>query len=100
MYKRQVLIWSSLLLLLIFVATSADSAVLVIRQLSGANKTYTWSLYAWSFALGLCAYVLLVQNNEPLNRSVAIIGALPFLIIFLLQLIGFVKEFIKKEVHE
>ena len=95
-----VLIWSSLLLLLIFVATSADSAVLVIRQLSGANKTYTWSLYAWSFALGLYACVLLVQNNEPLNHSVAIVGAFPFLIIYLLQLIGFVKEFIKKEVDE
>lgn len=81
-------------------ATSDDSAVLVIRQLSGTNKTYTWSLYAWSFALGLYACVLLVENNEPLNHSVAIVGALPFLIIYLLQLIGFVKEFIKKEVDE
>ncbi|WP_233267381.1 BCCT family transporter [Paraglaciecola sp. L3A3] len=90
------LVWASLLLLLIFVATSADSAVLVIRQLSGANETKTWSLYGWSFALGLCAYVLLVQNNEQLNRSIAIIGALPFLLIFLLQLLGFVKEFISE----
>ena len=95
-WKGAILIWSSLLLLLIFVATSADSAVLVIRQLSGANEKNLWSLYSWSFALGLCAYVLLVQNNEPLNRSVAIIGALPFLIIFLLQLVGFVREFISE----
>ena len=84
------------MLLLIFVATSADSAVLVIRELSGASEAQTWSLYAWSFALGLCAFVLLVQNNEPLNRSVAIIGALPFLIIFILQLVGFTKEFINE----
>ncbi|MDU0353741.1 BCCT family transporter [Paraglaciecola aquimarina] len=86
------LVWASLLLLLIFVATSADSAVLVIRQLSNASETTIWSLYGWSFALGLSAYVLLVQNNELLNRSIAIIGAMPFLIIFLLQLIGFIRE--------
>ncbi|WP_024590123.1 MULTISPECIES: BCCT family transporter [unclassified Pseudoalteromonas] len=98
-WQGGLLIWSSLLLLLIFVATSADSAVLVIRQLSGASEAQTWSLYAWSFALGLCAFVLLVQNNEPLNRSVAIIGALPFLIIFILQLIGFIKEFIREFKH-
>jgi glycine betaine transporter len=95
-WQGTVLVWASLLLLLIFVATSADSAVLVIRQLSGANETKTWSLYGWSFALGLCAYVLLVQNNEQLNRSIAIIGAIPFLLIFLLQLIGFVKEFVNE----
>ena len=99
-WQGGLLIWSSLLLLLIFVATSADSAVLVIRQLSGASEAKTWSLYAWSFALGLCAFVLLVQNNEPLNRSVAIIGALPFLIIFILQLIGFIKEFTNELINE
>ncbi len=99
-WQGGLLIWSSLLLLLIFVATSADSAVLVIRQLSGASEVQTWSLYAWSFALGLCAFVLLVQNNEPLNRSVAIIGALPFLIIFILQLIGFIKEFTNELINE
>lgn len=93
-WQGLVLIWASLLLLLIFVATSADSAVLVIRQLCGANQTQSWSLYGWSFALGLCAFVLLVQNNEPLNRSVAIIGALPFLLIFLMQLLGFAREII------
>ena len=98
-WQGGLLIWSSLLLLLIFVATSADSAILVIRQLSGASEAQTWSLYVWSFALGLCAFVLLVQNNEPLNRSVAIIGALPFLIIFILQLIGFIKEFIREFKH-
>ncbi|MEL0639284.1 BCCT family transporter [Pseudoalteromonas aliena] len=95
-WQGGLLIWSSLLLLLIFVATSADSAVLVICQLSDASEAQTWSLYAWSFALGLCAFVLLVQNNEPLNRSVAIIGALPFLVIFILQLVGFIKEFIRE----
>lgn len=95
-----VLIWASLLLLLIFVATSADSAVLVIRQLCGASERPSWSLYGWSFALGLCAYVLLVQNNESLNRSVAIIGALPFLLIFLMQLLGFVRELINELWHK
>jgi len=99
-WQGAVLVWASLLLLLIFVATSADSAILVIRQLSGANETKTWSLYGWSFALGLCAYVLLVQNNESLNRSIAIIGALPFLLIFLLQLLGFVKEFISEDAKD
>lgn len=102
-WQGSILIWSSLLLLLIFVATSADSAILVIKELSSSNKNMhtnnTVSLYGWSFALGLCAFVLLVQNNEPLNRSVAIIGALPFLVIFILQLVGFIKEFISEFKH-
>lgn len=95
-WQGAVLVWASLLLLLIFVATSADSAILVIRQLSGASQAESWSLYGWSIALGLCGYVLLVQNNEPLNRSIAIIGAIPFLVIFLLQLIGFAKELLSE----
>ncbi|WP_252732166.1 BCCT family transporter [Paraglaciecola arctica] len=98
-WQGAVLVWASLLLLLIFVATSADSAILVIRQLSGASRAKSWSLYGWSIALGLCGYVLLVQNNEPLNRSIAIIGAIPFLVIFLLQLLGFVKEFLSETKH-
>lgn len=102
-WQGSILIWSSLLLLLIFVATSADSAILVIKELSSSNKNMhtnnSASLYGWSFALGLCAFVLLVQNNEPLNRSVAIIGALPFLVIFILQLVGFIKEFVSEFKH-
>lgn len=98
-WQGAVLTWSSLLLLLIFVATSADSAILVIRQLSGATLNHTLSIYTWSFVLGLSAYVLLVQNNEPLNRSVAIIGALPFLLIFLLQLAGFIIEYTRETMH-
>jgi glycine betaine transporter len=102
-WQGSILIWSSLLLLLIFVATSADSAIFVIKELSSSNKSMhtnnSASLYGWSFALGLCAFVLLVQNNEPLNRSVAIIGALPFLVIFILQLVGFIKEFVSEFKH-
>ena len=90
------LIWSSLLLLLIFVATSADSAILVIRNLAGTKSSHRFSLYVWSFTLALSSWVLLLQNNELLNRSIAIIGAVPFLFIFILQLIGFVKEFMKE----
>lgn len=90
-----IFIWLSLLLLLIFVATSADSAVLVIRQL--ANKqSKSWTLYVWCLALALSSFALLLQQSEPLNRSIAVIGALPFLVIFILQLIGFVKEFVKE----
>jgi len=95
-WQGAVLIWSSLLLLLIFVVTSADSAILVIRDLTNSKKAKAWSIYGWSFALGLCAFILLVQNNEPLNRTIAIIGALPFLVIFILQLVGFIKECISE----
>jgi len=95
-WQGAVLIWSSLLLLLIFVVTSADSAILVIRDLTNSKKAKAWSIYGWSLALGLCAFILLVQNNEPLNRTIAIIGALPFLVIFILQLVGFIKECISE----
>ena len=95
-WQGGVLIWSSLLLLLIFVATSADSAILVIRNLAGTKSSHRFSLYVWSFTLALSSWVLLLQNNELLNRSIAIIGAVPFLFIFILQLIGFVKEFMEE----
>ena len=75
-------------------ATSADSAILVIRELVGAKKNRV-TLYAWCFALFICSFALLLLQDEPLNRSVAILGALPFLLIFLLKLVGFLKEFIR-----
>ncbi|MEH6396081.1 BCCT family transporter [Pseudoalteromonas sp.] len=93
-WQGGVLIWASLLLLLIFVATSVDSAILVIRNLAAAKHSHRLSLYTWSFVLALSSWVLLLENNELLNRSLAVIGAVPFFFIFILQLIGFVKEFI------
>lgn len=94
-WQGTVFIWASLLLLLIFVATSADSAILVIRELVGADPSNRVTLYTWCLALFLCSLALLLLQDEPLNRSVAILGALPFLLIFLLQLVGFLKEFIR-----
>ncbi|WP_421419630.1 BCCT family transporter [Pseudoalteromonas lipolytica] len=94
-WQGTVFIWASLLLLLVFVATSADSAILVIKQLVGRENSQGITLYAWCLALFLCSYVLLLQHDELLNRSVAILGALPFLIIFILQLVGFLKEFVR-----
>lgn len=51
-----IFIWMSLLLLLIFVATSADSAVLVMRQLANSQQQ-SWTLYAWCLALVLSSAV-------------------------------------------
>tara|TARA_B100001063_G_scaffold245117_2_gene279815 strand:+ start:10169 stop:10411 length:243 start_codon:yes stop_codon:yes gene_type:complete len=73
----------------------ADSAILVIRELVGADPSNRVTLYTWCLALFLCSLALLLLQDEPLNRSVAILGALPFLLIFLLQLVGFLKEFIR-----
>ena len=89
------MIWSSLLLLLVFVATSADSAILVIRQLVQNQFKNESTLYAWCLALFMCSFALLLQQDEPLNRSIAILGALPFLAVFILQLAGFLKEFVR-----
>ncbi|MCF7519241.1 BCCT family transporter [Pseudoalteromonas sp. L21] len=94
-WQGGVLIWSSLLLLLVFVATSADSAILVIRQLVQNQFKNESTLYAWCLALFMCSFALLLQQDEPLNRSIAILGALPFLAVFILQLAGFLKEFVR-----
>ncbi|GAB3029624.1 BCCT family transporter [Bowmanella dokdonensis] len=86
------LIWLSLLLLLIFVATSADSAILVINQLTGsAGATQT---LLWGLLLALAASGLFFYGQESLNRLVAIIGALPFLVIFVLQLLGALRAWL------
>ena len=85
----EVAIWVSLLLLLIFVATSADSAIYVIREIglnkSRRNKTY---ILLWSLALILSSAALLIVSDEAVNRTVAIFGAIPFLFVFILQIIN------------
>ena len=63
-WQGTVFIWLSLLLLLIFVATSADSAILVIRELVDSEQSNRVTLYAWCLALFICSFALL-----PLRMS-------------------------------
>ncbi|TMO85128.1 BCCT family transporter [Pseudoalteromonas ruthenica] len=88
----ELLAWLSLLLLMVFVATSADSALLVIRQLCESVHSRA-SLFLWSSAMAVISLALLLIADEPLNRNIAVIGGIPFLLIFIVQLVGFIRAF-------
>ena len=85
-----VLAWLSFILLIVFVATSADSALLVIRQLCDTLEKKR-SLLVWSITMTAISLGLVIIADEKLNRNIAVLGALPFAFIFIWQIAGFIK---------
>ncbi|MEO2279332.1 BCCT family transporter [Pseudoalteromonas pernae] len=94
-----ILTWLSFFLLVVFVATSADSALLVIRQLC-STLSRKRSLVIWSLTMTLISLGLVVIADEKLNRNIAVIGALPFAFIFIWQVVGFIKALSKELLSE
>ncbi len=94
-WMGHILTWLSFFLLVVFVATSADSALLVIRQLCGTLSRKR-SLIVWSVTMALFSLGLVVIADEKLNRNIAVIGALPFAFIFIWQVVGFIKALSKE----
>lgn len=79
----------SVLLLLTYLITSADSAVLVVNTIVSGGKERGHSaqhIVLWSFLLGLTIVTLLLAGGLDALRSVMIIGALPFSLVMLLML--------------
>jgi glycine betaine transporter len=83
------LIGASLLLLMTFVITSADSACYVIDTLLNTQRQRS---YLWGAILVTIAGVLLINNNIDLNRQVAIVGAFPYIVVLLLQMLFCIKD--------
>lgn len=78
-------------LLLTYLITSADSAVLVVNTIvsGGTERGHSAQhIVLWSFLLGLVIVTLLVAGGLDALRSVMIIGALPFSLVMLLMLLS------------
>ena len=80
-------------LLITYLVTSADSAVLVINTIVSGGATdgiRTRHIVLWSVLLGLVIITLLFAGGMDALRSVMIIGALPFSAVMLFMLCALV----------
>ena len=87
-------------LLITYLVTSADSAVLVINTIvSGGSEdgTHSRHIVLWSVLLGLVIITLLIAGGMDALRSVMIIGALPFSAVMLFMLCALLYAIWKDE---
>ena len=88
----QLLSIASIVLLITFVITSADSAVYVTGLLTADDRNIAKLI--WSLVLFAITLSLLYQNNVDLNKIVAIGGAVPFTFILVAQIIMLIKSLV------
>lgn len=95
----QLLTWTASLLLFVFLVTSADSAAYVLGMLSsGGNPNPANRLkLLWGVLTVLLAGGLLLRNNVDINKAVAIVGAIPFAVILILQLVALLRALAKEK---
>lgn len=77
----------SSILIFIFVVTSADSATFVLGMLTskGSVNPPTSRKLAWGVSLGAMSTALLLSGNIEAIKAVAVLGAVPFVFILILQ---------------
>ncbi len=90
----EILGWLAMLLLLIFVITSVDSAIFVLGMMSsgGAENPPLLARLAWGVALLMLAAAMLSVASVEAARAMAILGALPYPAILLLQTIALLRD--------
>ncbi|WP_082714952.1 BCCT family transporter [Falsirhodobacter sp. alg1] len=81
-------------LLLTFLVTSADSAVLIVNTINAAGdegpKARPHILF-WGFALALVVAGLLISGGTKAIQTAMVIGALPFSFVMVLMVISLIK---------
>nr|WP_236688280.1 BCCT family transporter [Photobacterium kishitanii] len=80
-----VLSTAALLLLLTFVISSSDSAIYSACMLM--DDTRTSSKICWSIIVVTMGIALAIINNVDLNKQVAIVGAIPFILVMITQIL-------------
>jgi len=86
------------ILLLTYLVTSADSAVLVINTITSAgNETAKGRVHiiVWGLILAAAIGVLLVAGGLDAINAAMIVGALPFSVVMALMAIALIKALIK-----
>ena len=81
-------------LLLTYLVTSADSAILIINTISsadGSKHKHAKHIIVWGIVLTGVIAVLLIAGGMGALRSVMIIGALPFSLVMALMAVGLLK---------
>ncbi len=80
----------TIILIVTFFVTSADSGALVVDSLAsgGAMRTPVWQRIFWASAQGVLAAVLLLAGGLSALQTASITSALPFAIIMLIAAVG------------
>jgi glycine betaine transporter len=84
---------AAIVLLVTFIITSADSALLVCGMLSGRENNPSKML--WATLLVTLSMALLYINDVDLNKQVAIAGALPFTLVMIVQVVALGRDMLK-----
>jgi len=94
----QLLSITALLLVFIFLVTSVDSATFVLGMLTtrGSLNPPTSRKLAWGLSLGALGGALMLSGNIDAVRAVAVLGALPFAFILLLQVAALLRVFARE----
>ena len=90
-------------LLLTFLVTSADSAVLIINTIAAAgdaSQKHASHILVWGGALTLVIGVLLVAGGLGAINTAMIIGALPFSLVMALMGVSLVKAVVRDTMRE
>lgn len=82
------------ILLMTYLITSADSAILIVNTINGAGETdgeRRWHILFWGAALAFVVGSMLILGGIDAIRITMIIGALPFSLVLVLMAIAIVK---------
>ena len=95
----QILSMTAVLLIFIFLVTSADSGTFVLSMMTtdGNLNPPIFPKMVWGSIIAVLTIGTLLSESIPVAKAMAITGALPFSVILLLQIVGFLRE-IRKEV--
>lgn len=95
----------SLVMVVVFFVTSADSGAMILNMLSahGRDDTSLFQRILWSVLIGLVTIVLLYAGGLSTLQTASIIGALPFSVALLWAIWGFFRalqlDYTKREVQ-
>ncbi|MCJ8138768.1 BCCT family transporter [Falsirhodobacter halotolerans] len=93
----------TLVLLLTYLVTTADSAILIVNTINAAGddgpKTRLHVLF-WGIALIVMVGALLIAGGISAIQSAMVVGALPFSIVMVLMGVALVKAIIKDNMRE
>jgi len=87
-------------LIFIFLVTSADSGTFVLSMMTmngNLNPSLSHKM-VWGVLIAAITIGTVLSGSVPVARAMAITGALPFSVVLLLQIVGFLRE-IRKELR-
>ena len=83
----------ALFLIFIFLVTSADSGTFVISMMTSEGRLdpKVSLKLAWGVAIALLTMAILLSGSVEVAKAMAIFGALPFTLILIIQIVGFLR---------